>query len=187
MLVDRENEDRGGRIMLHPLKHVGRRPSTPDPKSPRDEEKRQTLTLHFELSEKLTEHSVEILGHSMNKIFELESVGVNIGVNRVRWGGIRQSVFAQAVNQFRRISQHRPSYLTPSSISAPSPFLQSRESLSPSSTSNSHGAEFGEDWLSTWEVESEGAALGEEDSRKKLKPLHTNIKGVEETPSPSGT
>ena len=96
-LSDREKKGSAGRIMLHPLQ--GR---DSDGALPRRKAASllpfigRTLTLHFDFSEKPSEDYVERFGRELNEFFEL-----NVGVNRVRWGGMRQAMFARYARYFR--------------------------------------------------------------------------------------
>ena len=100
MLIKREKKHSAGRIMLHPLRREGR-----DDESERKEAashyslcpfKARCLTLHFDFSEKPSSAYLETLGRELNDFFRH-----NIGVNRVRWGGMRPSMTARAVNTFQ--------------------------------------------------------------------------------------
>ncbi len=99
MLINREKEKKfsAGRIMLHPLKR-----KSSDDEVPREEAanlnslKGHALTLHFDFSEKPSPDYIEMFGRELNDFFRR-----NVGVNRVRWGGMRQSMFARATKLFQ--------------------------------------------------------------------------------------
>ena len=106
MLINREKKHSAGRIMLHPLKGNGsdvelsrREAAEHDPL------KGHALTLHFDFSEKPSSTYLETLGRELNDFFER-----NVGVNQVRWGGMRQAMavrcakFLQARARKRRES-----------------------------------------------------------------------------------
>ncbi len=81
-----------GRIMLYPLQKAGS--DTPSNTSSDsggalsrvDLAKQSVLTLHFKFDDKPTLTDIELLGKEVNSIFERNA----LGVNRVRWGSIRQ-------------------------------------------------------------------------------------------------
>ena len=96
-LNDREKKGSAGRIMLHPLQGTG-----PDGALSRREAasllpfKGRTLTLHIDFSEKPSGDYVERFGRELNEFFQL-----NVGVNRVRWGGMRQAMAARYARYFQ--------------------------------------------------------------------------------------
>lgn len=117
VLSNRETGDASaGCIMLHPLDRNGTKAQSPakEVTSPDlDQAKRQTLTLHFDFAEKTSNESIERLGLQLNGIFDPNT----LGVNRVRFGSLRSSVFDRATKIFaasaerhRRLSgrQQRP-------------------------------------------------------------------------------
>ena len=91
MLVNREKKHSAGRIMLHPLQGAGS-----NDRIPREEAacldliKGRTITLNFDFSEKPSLSYVEIFGRELNNHFER-----HVGVNRVRWGGMRRTMAAR--------------------------------------------------------------------------------------------
>ena len=118
-LSDRLENSPGGRIMLHPLPRPGSNPQAASCEPPSIDSSRQTIvTLHFDFGEKPTEEQVKKLGGDLNGIFERES----LGVNRVRWGGMRKSavdIFSASLKRIRRRSFHR--LRTPVSLSRARP------------------------------------------------------------------
>ena len=96
-LSDRERKGSAGRIMLHPLQGTGpadalsRREAASLPSF-----NGHTLTLHFDFSEKPSQEYVDRFGRELNGFFRL-----NDGVNRVRWGGMRQAMAARYVRFFQ--------------------------------------------------------------------------------------
>lgn len=100
ILSDREHNNAQGRIMLHPLQVEGSKINMPlkGPEAMVPAE-RQTMTLHFDFGEKPSMTNVERLGCELNKIFERNT----LGVNGVRWGGLRtkQSMVAQVVSTLK--------------------------------------------------------------------------------------
>lgn len=115
MFFNREKKHSAGRIMLHPLKGNGsdvelsrREAAELDPL------KGHALTLHFDFSEKPSSTYLETLGRELNDFFER-----NVGINQVRWGGMRQpmavrwaKVFQAGVRKRResmRLQQATPS------------------------------------------------------------------------------
>ena len=107
-LINREKEKSfsAGRIMLHPLARKGS-----DDESSRKEAasldplKGYIMTLHFDFGAKPPATYIEMLGRELNDIFAR-----NVGVNRVRWGGMRQSLVALAAKKFQnRLRKRRAS------------------------------------------------------------------------------
>ena len=97
ILVNREKKHAVGRIMLHPLQREGSEDqSSRKAAANLDLLNRHTLTLHFDFGEKPSQTYVETLGREFNVFFHHNS-----GVNRVRWGGIRQSMVARAAEGFK--------------------------------------------------------------------------------------
>ena len=97
MLINREKKFSAGRIMLHPLQKAGSDDESSQKRAASlDPLKGHALTLHFDFSEKPSSTYIELLGRELNEFFER-----NIGVNRVRWGGMRQSMVARAAKSFQ--------------------------------------------------------------------------------------
>ena len=148
VLSDRKDDVQAGRIMLHPI-HKPQQDGSKSELSSREcadqdpfKLKRQTVTLHFDFAEKPSHANLQTLGRHLNQGFERYT----LGVNGVRWGGMRRSAAARAVGSFqaglkryRRASMKRqqleldmggtdpwsvetnPELLTPSSSSQHSP------------------------------------------------------------------
>lgn len=133
VLRERESTCTNGRIMLHPLgaDSPHSNAAEPEPTPLHDLVRRHTLTLHFELSEKMDTSTFDAFGNSINDVFA-RNTSIVAGI---RWGGIRPSGFARAVEQFqiggreRRLSattersQRDQLALTPTSMSTLSPFM----------------------------------------------------------------
>lgn len=107
-LFDRETLGRTGRIMLHPLRsEAPKAPIHPTEDTP-SELAKQTVTLHFDFDHRPPVKIVETLGNELNHMFKRNS----LRVNGVRWGGLKRSVTARAVQTFlagrdRRASEKR--------------------------------------------------------------------------------
>lgn len=101
VLSDRKDDVQAGRIMLQPLQknQEGGPRAGLSPYSDTNLEafKRQTVTLHIDFSNKPSPTDIEILGQQLNQIFERY---YNLGVNGVRWGGMKQSPGSRAVGSF---------------------------------------------------------------------------------------
>lgn len=120
---ERNEDDIGLRVVLAgrpgfvPEDSLGRRLSEPPRPAPEvvpvpsepasqtipfiDSSRQTTVTLHFDFGEKPTKEQVRKLGGELNGIFERES----LGVNRVRWGGMRKSavdIFSASLKRIRR-------------------------------------------------------------------------------------
>lgn len=104
MLINREKKFSAGRIMLHPLQKAGSdEESSQKEAASLDPLKGHALTLHFDFSEKPSSTYIEMLGRELNEFFER-----NVGVNRVRWGGMRPSMVARAAKSFQaRLRRNR--------------------------------------------------------------------------------
>ena len=145
VLSDRKEEVQAGRIMLHPLrKYENDGPQMEislEQTTNLDIIKRQTVTLHFDFADKPPPAHIEVLGRHLNHVFDRN----NLGVNRVRWGGIRQSVAARAVGSFqaaglkrsRRVSMEQQQAISDMGANARWPTAKNSELLTPSS-SNQH-------------------------------------------------
>ncbi|KAL8703684.1 MAG: hypothetical protein Q9201_003138 [Fulgogasparrea decipioides] len=97
VLSDRDNGACAGRIILHPLPRAGsdNKISPPGGTSP-DLRERHSVTLHLNFPRKPSFDAIERFGEELNYIFERNA----LGVDRVRWGGIRQSMVGQATEIF---------------------------------------------------------------------------------------
>ena len=96
-----------GRIMLHPLEKAQKSQENGSALSLGEDTdldifKRQTVTLHFDFCDKPSHEVVKAFGQELNQIFETD----NLGVNRVRWGGMKQSAAGRAFGILQR-SLHR--------------------------------------------------------------------------------
>ncbi|KAF6234773.1 hypothetical protein HO173_006993 [Letharia columbiana] len=101
VLSDRRDDAQAGRIMLHPLhrnqEDGSRTAISSEETSNLDALKRHTVTLHSDFAKKPPSTDIEILGRHLNQIFERST----LGVNRVRWGGMKRSAAARAVGSFQ--------------------------------------------------------------------------------------
>lgn len=101
VLSDRKDEVQAGRIMLHPLNRP-QKDGSPTELS-REENtnlrliKRQIVTLHLDFADQPSLADIETLGRQLNQVFERYT----LSVNRVRWGGMKPSLAARAVGNFR--------------------------------------------------------------------------------------
>lgn len=116
----KKNGSNSGRIMLHPLEKaqsIQENGSAPTLGEDIDLDifKRQTVTLHFDFCDKPSHAVVKAFGQNLNQIFETD----NLGVNRVRWGGMRQSAAGLAFGTFQR-SLHRHRRASSEQLQAPS-------------------------------------------------------------------
>lgn len=104
MLINREKKSSAGRIMLHRLQREGSDDeSTQKEAAGLDPFKGHALTLHFDFSKKPSQEYIVMLGRELNEFFER-----HVGVNRVRWGGMRQSMVARAAQSFQaRLKRYR--------------------------------------------------------------------------------
>lgn len=101
VLSERREEVQAGRIMLHPL-HKPQKDGVQSELSSEentnlDPFKRRTVTLHFEFVDRPSHADVQMLGRQLNNFFERYT----LGVNRVRWGGMKHSAVARAVGNFQ--------------------------------------------------------------------------------------
>lgn len=107
VLDNRKDGASAGGIMLHPLKKVQENGLSTTLLSEEiidlDPFKRRTVTLHFDFSGEPSLTAVEMLGKEFNTVFERGT----LGVNRVRWGGMEQSLAARALGNFRAAGKKR--------------------------------------------------------------------------------
>lgn len=97
MLINREKKFSTGRIMLHPLQRDGLDDELSRKEAASlDPFRGHALILQFDFSEKPSQTYIEMLGRELNEFFRH-----NVGVNRVRWGGMRQSVVARVAKRFQ--------------------------------------------------------------------------------------
>ena len=104
ILSDRQYLGLRGKLMLSPLHLEGPKDRIlPEEAPSTDLAKTQTVTLHFDFSERPLLENVETLGTELNRIFEEKA----LGVNGVRWGGLKRSLTAQAIERFLNASKRR--------------------------------------------------------------------------------
>lgn len=116
-LSDRDHKTlSGGRIMLHPLQPDSAEDDKSYETSPSELADRHIVTLHFDFGGNPSGKNLETLGRNFNEIFERNT----LGVQRVRWGGVRVSAFARATRRFSAASRRRKI----SGTKRPSPPLQ---------------------------------------------------------------
>ena len=104
VLSDRVKNTSAGRIMLHPLNKpsLDAPPSPRPPLSPGLEGK--TVTFLMDFSRKPSLEDIDTLGNQMNNMFEHH----NLGVTRVRWGGMRHNASSHSLRVFQGIlNRHR--------------------------------------------------------------------------------
>lgn len=89
--------------MLHPLRPDQRRVEKPSEGTPADQKNRHIMTLHFDFGQLPSEADLTTLGRDFNEIFERNT----LGVDRVRWGGIRRTAFGFAARKWRRSLRNR--------------------------------------------------------------------------------
>ncbi|KAL8895784.1 MAG: hypothetical protein Q9207_008010 [Kuettlingeria erythrocarpa] len=90
--------NKAGRIMLHPLRPGnGDAEKALDTVGPHAVGNGQSMTLHFDFSEDVGESHLKILGKTLTGMFERNT----LGVYRVRWGGLEDTMVVRAVNLFR--------------------------------------------------------------------------------------
>ncbi|KAI4142043.1 MAG: hypothetical protein LQ341_003332 [Variospora aurantia] len=103
-LSDRDHKTlSGGRIMLHPLQPDSAEDDKSYETSPSELADRHIVTLHFDFGGNPSGKNLETLGRNFNEIFERNT----LGVQRVRWGGVRVSAFARATRRFSAASRRR--------------------------------------------------------------------------------
>ncbi|KAL8646672.1 MAG: hypothetical protein Q9210_006000 [Variospora velana] len=103
-LSDRDHKTlSGGRIMLHPLQPNSADDDKSYGTSPSELADGHIVTLHFDFGGKPSGRDLETLGRNFNEIFERNT----LGVQRVRWGGVRASAFARATRRFSAASRKR--------------------------------------------------------------------------------
>ena len=112
----KKNGSNSGRIMLHPLEKAQRIQENGSALSLGEDTeldifKRQTVTLHFDFCDKPSHAVVKAFGQQLNQLFETD----NLGVNRVRWGGMKQSaagrafgILQRSLHRHRRASMEQP-------------------------------------------------------------------------------
>ena len=155
ILFSREDTSACGRIMLHPLDDGNKRPLSPEPNSPLEESKKHTLTLHFDLSDKMDINVFKVFGQRIIELFDRNT----FGVTRVRFGNLRPSKFADALKQLQRpIHDRRKSLaleqlpkaqglITPTSFKGLSPFAPESEVPSEAMTSSADAGDSGEEYM----------------------------------------
>lgn len=65
--------------------------------TPMDQGNGHIVTLHFEFGENPSEQDVTTLGQNFNEIFERGT----LGAHRIRWGGMRRTIFSLATRKLR--------------------------------------------------------------------------------------
>ena len=131
VLVPRLKHPSTIRIMLHPLQRQGlneqgsvNQPSQKEAES-LDPFKRYTLTLHFDFGDKPSPIPIETIGRELNGVFRR----INVGVNRIRWGGRKQSMVARAAKSFQKtLEKNRRANLKLPEVILPSTFPDTQES-----------------------------------------------------------
>ena len=102
-LFDRENLGTAGRIMLHPLSPAGQQsPTSPEEVAP-SEIAKQTVALHFDFDHRPALQIIETLGNEFNHMCRWNA----LGINGIRWGGVKQSMTARAVQTFLEVRDRK--------------------------------------------------------------------------------
>ena len=95
-ISDRQKNNFGGRIVLHPL--LNESPIAQSAPQKNDLETRHTVTLLLDYGAKPSIETIQSMGYEFNTVFERRL----LGVNRIRWGGLqcRQDMIAHHVKSF---------------------------------------------------------------------------------------
>ena len=101
MLLNRSSNTLADRIILSPL-HRNKTDGSQsivlaEEDKILDAYKSRVLTLHFDFGSQPSYTAIESIGRQLNQVFERR----NLDVNQVRWGGVRESATARAVEAFR--------------------------------------------------------------------------------------
>ncbi|KAL8784332.1 MAG: hypothetical protein Q9213_004041 [Squamulea squamosa] len=109
VMSNRDNKkDSAGRIMLHPLQLDKTVKKATDGDNPISGATGYVMTLHFQYGGKPSDDDLNKLGRDLNKIFERST----LEVHRVRWGGMRATMFTRATRRFKkRLRDRRASSL----------------------------------------------------------------------------
>lgn len=98
ILSDREHKKpTGGRIMLHPIRKDRVDSDKASKVPPMDQGNGHIVTLHFDFGDKPSEDDMTTLGQGLNEIFERST----LRVHRVRWGGLRRTMFGLVARRLR--------------------------------------------------------------------------------------
>ena len=131
VLTDRDEESaQTGRIMLHALPKPGASPNpsevpgeSPTQSAPSTPKLGKVLTLHFHFEGDPTDKEIEVLA----KYFNNERMRRTLPIEQIRWGGLRQSAFCQAVERWKAIAHGRSSSSTASLTIPRTDLLVSRD------------------------------------------------------------
>ncbi|KAL8792868.1 MAG: hypothetical protein Q9195_004510 [Heterodermia aff. obscurata] len=105
-LVERgDSHKRAGRIMLHPIQRDGIASKVPEERPGMDQTKKYTVTLYFDFTSRPSQGNIMTLGKGMNEIFRHN----NLEVLQPRWGGMKPSATARALNRFQAFLRRRRS------------------------------------------------------------------------------
>ncbi|KAL8727740.1 MAG: hypothetical protein Q9166_005853 [cf. Caloplaca sp. 2 TL-2023] len=98
VMSDREHKkSSAGRIILHPLRPDRAVQETPKEGCLLKGATGYVVTLHFHFGDKPPDDHLETLGRNFNEIFERNT----LEVHRVRWGGMRTTMFTRATKRFQ--------------------------------------------------------------------------------------
>ena len=157
-----------GLILLHPLQNAGSddassRSTLAEPETFTE----TTLTLHYDFSEKPSPAYIEMFGNSLNKHFQGHG-----GINRVRWGGLSQSLSEDRLKRQQRaiveVSRRAASANTTTALDILTPPASSRSSLR------------------TMEPVAKGSPSADISSVSSIKPLDSNDEDEGQTEEPKG-
>ena len=109
VLTDRDENSDVGRIELYALVEQGGIGSTGAEDSQLSAYDGSVLTLHFDFGSRLLKQNITQLGERLNHA-RLDQVGIE----RIRWGGVKETGFRQSVDAFRKLKRRRN--LTPAEL-----------------------------------------------------------------------
>jgi hypothetical protein len=109
VLTDRDDNSEIGRIELHALLEQDGIGSAGAEDSQLSAYDGRVLTLHFDFGSQPSKQDIHNLGERFNR-GRLEQ----FGLERIRWGGVKETGFRQSVNVFRKL--HRRRILTPDEL-----------------------------------------------------------------------
>ena len=109
VLTDRDDNSGIGRIELYALLEQDDIGSTGAEGSRLSAYDGQVLTLHYDFGSRPSKQNIQKLGERLNRA-RLDQ----LGIERIRWGGVKETGFRQSVDAFRKL--HRPRNLTPAEL-----------------------------------------------------------------------
>ncbi|KAL8754706.1 MAG: hypothetical protein Q9199_004154 [Rusavskia elegans] len=150
VMSNRDNKkSSAGRIMLHPLRQ--HKPSgVKSEECPLKGATGYVMTLHLHFGDKPPDDHVVTLGRNLNKIFERNT----LEVHRVRWGGLKATMFTRATRKFLLIKRRASSQSQRPTITLPCSTFSTgqldRHLLSPSAVASDGHDSGGDDSCSTF-------------------------------------